>query len=74
MIVRKALVSDLAQAAALYDKVTLYLENNINYPDWTYKIYPSFETAKEGVEAETLILPLIMRRGTGACLFRRGSI
>lgn len=56
MIVRKALASDLAQAAALYDKVTLYLENNINYPDWTHKIYPCFETAEEGIKTGTLFV------------------
>lgn len=56
MQIRRAVQSDVTQAAELYDKVTEYLENNINYPNWTHKIYPSAETVKRGIETNTLFV------------------
>lgn len=56
MLIRKATESDFAQSAALYDKVTEHLENNINYPNWTHKVYPSSETVKKGIETNTLFV------------------
>ena len=41
MKIRNAVLSDFEKASELYDKVTLHLENNINYPDWIHKVYPS---------------------------------
>ena len=33
----------------LYDKATLYLEQNINYPKWTHKEYPGRESVENAV-------------------------
>ncbi|MBO7525183.1 MAG: GNAT family N-acetyltransferase [Clostridia bacterium] len=44
--IRKCLAEDVNKVGALYDKVTLYLEQNVNYPKWSYKEYPSLEYAR----------------------------
>lgn len=56
MDIRKAGSSDFQQASELYDKVTFHLENTVNYPSWTHKIYPSSETVKKGIETGSLFV------------------
>ncbi|MCM1054392.1 MAG: GNAT family N-acetyltransferase [Bacteroides sp.] len=56
MQIRKAVYTDLESASALYDKVTLYLKQNVNYPHWTHKLYPCSDTVKEGLETESLFV------------------
>ena len=56
MYIRKAVPSDFDSASALYDKVTLYLEQHINYPHWTHKVYPCSDTVKEGLETDSLFV------------------
>lgn len=56
MRIRKAVPKDIEQASLLYDKVTLYLENNINYPSWIHKVYPSSETAEKGIRDGSLFV------------------
>lgn len=34
---------DIPQVAALYDKVTAYLELHVNYPHWRHGIYPAYD-------------------------------
>lgn len=65
MNIRKACSSDFDQTSALYDKVTLHLENTVNYPNWTHKIYPSSETVKEGIDTDSLFVCTENERITG---------
>ncbi len=56
MYIRNAALSDFEKASELYDKVTLHLENNINYPDWIHKVYPSSETVEKGIKEGSLFV------------------
>ncbi len=56
MQIRKSVFFDCAQAVQLYDKVTLYLENNINYPNWVHKVYPSSDTVEKGIKEGSLFV------------------
>ncbi len=56
MKIRNAVLSDFEKASELYDKVTLHLENNINYPDWIHKVYPSSETVGKGIKEGSLFV------------------
>ena len=43
--------SDLDRTAKFYDEVVIYLdENNINYPQWKYNIYPSRSSVQKAIE------------------------
>ena len=41
MQIRKCRSEDIAVTGEFYDKVVEYLDSHINYPQWTYKVYPS---------------------------------
>ena len=41
MIIKKCELNDIKEVSNFYDEVILYLDRNINYPKWKYKIYPS---------------------------------
>lgn len=56
MKIRRAVFSDFEQAVRLYDSVTLHLENNINYPGWTHKVYPSANTVEKGLKEGSLFV------------------
>ncbi|MCH5209857.1 MAG: GNAT family N-acetyltransferase [Oscillospiraceae bacterium] len=40
----------LSAVVELYNKVTIYLENTINYPKWTYGEYPSKESVMKAMQ------------------------
>lgn len=56
MQIRKAALTDFDAAAELYDKVALNLERGINYPSWTYGVYPCADTVKDGLDNESLFV------------------
>lgn len=39
--------TDILQAGKFYDRAVQYLCENINYPKWEYKIYPSEESVRK---------------------------
>lgn len=41
MIIRKCKEEDITAVGEFYDSVVKYLDENINYPKWEYKCYPS---------------------------------
>ena len=43
--IKKCSIGDEKKAGEIYDKVTKYLTETINYPRWMYKSYPSTEYA-----------------------------
>ena len=46
MQIRKCRESDIILTGAFYDKIVAWLDAHINYPKWTYKIYPSEQSVK----------------------------
>lgn len=49
MKIQKCEIGDLEAVAKLYDKVTLYLTKNVNYPKWRYGDYPSADSVKKAI-------------------------
>lgn len=41
--------NDINRVSEFYDNVILWLDNNINYPKWKYKIYPSIDSVKYNI-------------------------
>lgn len=50
MEIRKCEQRDVGLVGAFYDKVVAYLVQNINYPKWTYKEYPSEKSVLNAVQ------------------------
>ena len=44
--IRKCLASDIARTGQFYDRVVLWLEGHVNYPRWSYRVYPSEQTVR----------------------------
>ncbi len=53
----------------LYDKVTLYLEQNINYPKWTYQVYPRRDSVKLAIEQGVQYMCMDEEKVVGAFIF-----
>ena len=49
MKIFKCTMENLDNVTEFYDKVTEYLEKNINYPKWTHKEYPSRESVVQAI-------------------------
>ncbi len=47
----KCSMKELDRTAAFYDRVTKYLDENINYPKWTRGEYPGYESTRAAIEA-----------------------
>lgn len=56
MLIRKCTEADIIKVGAFYDKVVEHLDRTINYPKWTYKIYPSESSVREKVQADCQFL------------------
>lgn len=54
MVIEKAEQKDIDEIKQMYDRVTAYLEENINYPAWRSGVYPTRKTAEEAVEKGSL--------------------
>ena len=51
MVIRTCKEGDIAAVGAFYDQVVLNLCENINYPKWSYKQYPSEDSARTMTQA-----------------------
>lgn len=51
-----ASLKDVDELEALYNKINDYLESTINYPGWVKDIYPTKETAIEGIQEGCLYI------------------
>lgn len=51
MIIRTCNEEDIAAVGRFYDNVVKYLDDNINYPKWRYKEYPSEKSVREMTKA-----------------------
>lgn len=49
MRIFKCTMENLDNVAEFYDKVTGYLEKNVNYPKWTHKEYPARESVVQAI-------------------------
>ena len=47
MEIRKCNEKDIASVGMFYDNVVRFLCENVNYPKWTYKEYPSEKSVME---------------------------
>ena len=52
MKIRKCQEKDIEAVGSLYDKVVAWLDDTVNYPKWTYKVYPTERTARENTKAQ----------------------
>ena len=52
MTIEKCKQSDIITVGAFYDGVVKFLTENVNYPKWTYKVYPSEDFVREMTEAK----------------------
>ncbi len=53
MKIIKCTLEQLDEIGLFYDKVTRYLEENINYPRWINGDYPSRKSAEAAIETGT---------------------
>lgn len=47
MIVKVSSESEITAVGEFYDRAVKYLDEHINYPKWTYKVYPSEDSVRE---------------------------
>ena len=47
LTIRKSKIEDVGAVGAFYDAVVADLCANVNYPKWTYKVYPSVDFARQ---------------------------
>lgn len=69
MKIIKCNLSHLEKVTELYDKVTLYLERNINYPKWVYGVYPGRDSVKLVIEQGVQYMCLEGKEVVGAFIF-----
>ncbi|MBE5877892.1 MAG: GNAT family N-acetyltransferase [Lachnospiraceae bacterium] len=56
MEIRKCNIDDIAEVGGFYDTVVKHLDDNINYPKWVYKVYPSGDSVREKVQGKSQFL------------------
>mgnify|MGYP003251072982 CR=1 FL=1 len=66
--VRLAGPEHLDAVAQLYDALTDYLESHVNYPGWGKDIYPTRETAEEGLQSGALYVCMVAGAVAGTCI------
>ncbi len=49
--VEKCNEQDTVRVGHFYDEIILWLDNNVNYPRWIYKVYPSANSVRTMVDA-----------------------
>lgn len=52
MIIRRCTEADIVQVGQFYDRVVRYLCENVNYPKWEYKVYPSEEYVRKMTQVQ----------------------
>lgn len=55
-IIEKGTTKDIDELEKLYDDLNEYLESNINYPGWIKGIYPTRQTAIDGIDNDNLFI------------------
>ncbi len=53
MVIRKCTEEEIVKIGEFYDQVVKYLCENVNYPKWTYKEYPSEPFVRAMVEEKS---------------------
>ena len=66
MEIQKCTQEDIDEVARFYDRVILWLKENINYPRWRYKEYPNREYVEDMTEEGSLYLCIDDDRLLGA--------
>ena len=66
-VIRRCRADEIPEAGAFYDRVVKHMdETGTNYPHWTYKIYPSAESAAAAEREGSLYVCLLNGRICGA--------
>ena len=58
---------DIFEVGKVYDTVTEYLENHVNYPKWVHGDYPSLKSAQTALENGSLYA--VKNEGEIVCAF-----
>lgn len=66
MIIRLCTPEDIPSVGNFYDGVVKHLDEHVNYPKWTYKVYPSEDSVKVMTEAGCQFLCLESDKIIGA--------
>ena len=69
MKIRKCEIEDITAVGEFYDEVVKDLCENINYPKWTYKVYPSVDFARKMTLAGEQYVCLDGNKIVGAFVF-----
>ena len=57
MEIKKCTVEEAAAVGAFYDEIIKFMDaNNVNYPKWIYKVFPSIDYALDAARAENLFV------------------
>lgn len=56
MIIEQGSIHHLDELESLYDGLNDYLSATVNYPGWIKDVYPVRETARQGIEEESLFV------------------
>lgn len=70
MKIRKGTTGDIDEVACLYDAITDYLEQHMNYPGWRKGIYPTREDAERGIGEGTLFVAEVEGKIAGTMILR----
>lgn len=66
----KATMTDLDELEQLYDSICDYLDDHTNYPGWRKGLYPDRETARTGIEDQSLYVARTGGRIAGTAILR----
>lgn len=69
MEIRECTEADIVPVGAFYDEVVKYLCENVNYPKWTYKEYPSEASVRRMTEAGCQFVCMDGEQIVGAFVF-----
>lgn len=70
LIFEQGTPDDIDELEQLYEAITGYLEDHVNYPGWKKGIYPNRETAQEGVMDGSLYVARADGRILGTVILR----
>lgn len=66
MVMNVCSEQDIVAVGEFYDDVVKHLCENINYPKWVYKVYPSEDSVREMTEAECQFMCIDNQKVVGA--------
>ena len=70
MEIRKGTNEDVKMISQLYDELNDYLSHHINYPGWIKGVYPTYETAVQGIHENNLFIALNDDQIVGTVILR----